>query len=521
MMLFYGEDMKKLKSFTLIYMCFCLCLSLVSCSNKDYSDKSIVFATNEAVSTFDPQLCKTSAEITIATNSFEGLLTKDEHGNIVNGMAESYSISDNQKIYTFKIRGNMMWSDGETPLTAADFEFGIKRAVAKETESPYVSALYSIKNAEKINKGKAKKSALGVKADGNTLTITLSRADDGFLETLTRPMCFPCNEEYFNSTSGKYGLSNKYIISNGAYSINYYNTDTKTVIIQNNEDYKGEYAGIPKQITINYSEEYDDIYSDFESEEIDMGVIECSYLKSLNDMGNKSELYYNTNYCLYMSKKLVSSSGNILNKALSLDIDSGSLAKNITDYYNSVNGIIPSVNTLGGRSYRHKAGSVTMPEYNVKKAEKLLGDFDLAAESLNGLSIYYPSGEDKLALISNLIVQNWQKDLNVYINSAEEEQNTILEKIKSGEILIAVIPVSSENNSAISSFNSLKELGIVEGVGDISATELFKKEQQLIDDGVIYPVLSIPTAVSHTKDISGFSASDDGKIIDFRFIKKA
>ena len=46
----------------------------------------------------------------------------------------------------------------------------------------------------------------------------------------------PCNEEFFNSTGGRYGLSNKYIISNGAYSIDYYNTDTKTVVIQNNEN---------------------------------------------------------------------------------------------------------------------------------------------------------------------------------------------------------------------------------------------------------------------------------------------
>lgn len=513
--------MKKIKSFILIYMCFLICLSLVSCGGNDYSEKSIVFATNDSVSTFDPQLCKTSAEITIATNSFEGLLTKDENGKIVNGMAQSYTVSDDKKVYTFKIREGMIWSDGETPLTAADFEFGIKRAVMKVTASPFASALYSIKNAEKINKGKAKLSSLGVKADSNTLTITLNKADEGFLETLTRPMCFPCNKEFFDSTSGKYGLSNKYIISNGAYSINYYNTDTKTVIIQNNEDYKGENSGIPKQITVNYSEEYEDIYSDFKSKEIDIGAIECGYLKSLDDMGNKSKFYYNTNYCLYLSKKLVAQNGVVLNKALSLDINKGSIEKNITDYYNAVEGIIPAVNTLGGNAYRDTVGAVKMPEYNAKKAQKLLGNFDEAAKVLNELSIYYPKDDEKLALISNLIVQGWQKDLNLYINSLAEEQSVILSKIKSGEILMAIVPVSSENNSAVSSFNSLKQFEI-ETVGEkTSAKKLFEKEQKLIDDGIIYPVLSIPTAVSYSENISGFSASDDGKTVDFRFIKKS
>lgn len=516
--------LKKIKTFIILYICFCLCLSLVSCKNDDYSDKSIVFATNESVSTFDPQLARTSAEITVASNSFEGLLTKDEHGDIVNAAIESYAILNDEKtVYSFKIKDGLVWSDGETPLTAADFEFGIKRAVSPETESPYVSALYSIKNAEKINKGKKNVSTLGVSADNdkNTLIIKLEYADDGILETLTRPMCFPCNEEYFYSTSGKYGLSNKYIISNGAFSINYYNPDTKTVIIQRNDDYEGEYGAIPKQITVNYSESYEDIYSGFQAKEIDVGRIECGYLKSLDESGFKSELYYNTNYCLYMSEKLVSSSGSNLNKALSHDIDSGTLQKNITDYYKQISGIIPAVNLFEGKSYRSMAGSVKFPEYNKSKAEKLLGSFDSASEKLNGLSVYYPNEDERLALISNLIVQGWQKDLNVYINSSEEKTENILSKIKSDEISMAIIPILSENNSAVTSLNSLYELKIGKNAEGYSATELLDSEQNLVDKGIIYPLLSIPVAVSYSSEISGFSASSDGKIVDFRFIKKS
>lgn len=513
--------MKKLKSFIILYMCFCLCLSLVSCGENDYFDESIVYTTVDSVSTFDPQLCKTPAEISIATNSFEGLMTKDENGNVVKGMAESYTVSDDKKTYTFKIREGMMWSNGETEVSAKDFEFGFERAVLKDTESPYVSSIYCIKNAEKINKGKADMSTLGVSANGDYLTIVLEKADEGFLETLTYPMCFPCNEEYFYSTSGKYGRSNKYIISNGAYSINYYNTDTKTAIIQRNDDYVGEFGGIPAQITINYGEKQEDIYSYFEAKEIDIGSVDCSYLASLSEMGFKSELYYNTNYCLYMSKKLVSSSGSDLKRALSLDIDSGSLDKNVSDYYGVVKGIIPSVNMLGGFVYRNEVGDVKKPEYNPQKAKSLLGNFDNATDMLNGLYLYYPSENEKLSLISNLIVQGWQKDLNVYINSKPQSEETIVSDVTSGEILIAIIPISSKNNSAISSYNTLKEYGIVsEIVIDDSASELFEKEQSLVDSGVIYPILSIPNAVAYAENISGFSATDDGKIIDFRFIKK-
>lgn len=513
----------KLKNYLTLCLCFCLCFLTTSCIGDDYKDKSIVFATGQTVSTFDPQLAKTSAEVTIATNSFEGLLTKDAAGNIVNGCAESYTVNSDKTIYTFKIRDDLMWSDGETKLTAKDFEFGIKRAVMPETESPYVSVLFSIKNAQNINKNNADINSLGVIADdtANTVTITLETPDDGIFETLTKPLCFPCNQTFFEETAGKYGLKSKYIISNGAYSIDYFNTDTKTVIIQKNSEYKGVNKGIPKAITINYLEEFDSIYESFKTNELDMCEIECSYLPSLDELGNKSQLFYNTNYCLYISDKLGDNYGANLNKALMLAIDSGAIKNNITDYYKSVGGLIPDVNLFGAQSYRKQVSNVSLLEYNIENAEKELLNYESASEILNELSIYYPTGDSKVALISDLIVQGWQRDLNVFVNSHEETLENILSKVKNDEINMAIIPVSSENNDAIASFNSLNDLNICERKNANNADELFKLEQQLIDDGLIYPILSIPTAINHTNNINGFCASDDGKIIDFRYIKKS
>lgn len=515
------KELKKLKSVMLIYMCFCLCLSLISCGEKDYSGKTVNFATYDNVSTFDPQLAKTSAEITIASNCFENLFVKDENGEIKNGMVKSYTVSKDEKIYTFTLRTDAVWSDGETKVSAKDFEFGIKRAIKPETASPYVSALYSIKNAEKINKGKAKLENLGVKAEENTLTIRLHEKDDGFIETLTKPLCAPCNEEFFNSTTGKYGLSNKNIISNGSFCITYHNTETRTVIISNNEDYNGSYKAIPKSVQISYGDDYKDIYSAFGNDEADIGTIECSYMESLSEKGNKNKLFYNTNYVLYLSDKLVSSSGTDLRQVLTADIDIGALKANITDYYKTESGIIPSINIIDGKVYRDTVGNVTAKKYNAKKAQKLLGDFDAACEVLNGQSVFYPANNEKIALLCNLLVQGWQKDLNLYINSKEETSDNIANLIKNDEILMAIIPVTSENNSAVSSFNSLSKLKIVKNADGYSAKKLFKAEQKLIDSGTIYPIVSIPTSISLTNKIDGFVSSADGKVLDFRFIKKS
>ena len=424
--------MKKLKTFVIIIMCLCLGFSGVSCSNKDYSDKTVVFATVDSVSTFDPQLCETSAEISIATNSFEGLMTKNENGEVVNGAIESYETNASKTVYTFKIKDSLVWSDGETVLSAADFAFGIKRAILKETESPFASALFCIKNAKAVNKGEKSLDALGVYSnnENNTLTIELNESNEGFLEILTKPMCFPCNEAFFYKTNGKYGLSNKYIISNGAFSINYYNPDTKTAIIQRNDDYKGDFGAVPKQITINYNENYEDIYNDFQLNEVDVAVIDSSYIKSLEELDVNSKLFYNTNYCLYMSESLVSKYGNDLNRALSVAISYDSIKKNISDSYKEAEGIVPQPNLYENRNYRNIVGNVSLPQSSITEAQKILGDYDAACEMLNGLSIYHPEDNERLSLISNIIIQGWQKDLNLYINSTADTQESILYKIK-------------------------------------------------------------------------------------------
>lgn len=509
-----------LKKAIVFLISICVCLSVCSCSSSKYSDKTVYFATKDSVSTLDPQLASTSAEITVASNCFEGLLTKNSDGKIVEGMAKKYSVSADKKTYTFTIRDDAVWSDGETKVTADDFLFGLQRTVKKSTNSPYVSSVFSIKNAKSINDGKTSMSKLGVVANGNTLTINLAKVDDGFLETLTKPLCFPCNREFFESTNGKYGLSKKDTLFNGAFYVSTYNKDEKNVLIYRNSEYNGEYYAVSQAISINYSEDYEDIYTNFEKNQIDVGTIECDYIKGLEAQGNSTKLFYNTNYVLYMSGDLKSSSGTDLRKALVTDIDYNTIKTNTTDYYKTVNGIIPSINTLDGKNYRDTVGGINHIEFNLKKAQKSLGDYNHAKEGLTDKFIYYPENNEKLELLSNLIVQGWQKDLDVFVNSKALDLTKIQNDVKSGEILMAILPVSGENNSAISSFNSLYDLKISENADGYSINKLYSTEKKLISSYKIYPLVSIPTAISIESDISKVNTSADGKIIDFRYITK-
>ncbi|NLJ98889.1 MAG: hypothetical protein GX320_06455 [Tissierellia bacterium] len=70
----------------------------------------------------DPALAQGTHESWILENVFEGLMTFDENGELVEGMAESYELSEDELTYTFTLRDGITWSNGD-PVTAEDFEF--------------------------------------------------------------------------------------------------------------------------------------------------------------------------------------------------------------------------------------------------------------------------------------------------------------------------------------------------------------------------------------------------------------
>ena len=96
----------------------------------------------------------------IVRDMFEGLTIYDPHGKVIPGVAESWTLSDDGTVYTFKLREAANWSDGK-PVTANDFVFAYRRMEDPKEAAEYANILYPIKNAEAINGGKAAVDTLG------------------------------------------------------------------------------------------------------------------------------------------------------------------------------------------------------------------------------------------------------------------------------------------------------------------------------------------------------------------------
>ena len=113
----------------------------------------LIFVNGAEPETLDPSIITGQPEGRIVNALFEGLTTFDSQGKSGPGAAESWRVSEDGKLYTFKIRPDAKWSDGR-PLTASDFVESWKRTLSPETAASYNYQLFYLKNAQAFCRGK-------------------------------------------------------------------------------------------------------------------------------------------------------------------------------------------------------------------------------------------------------------------------------------------------------------------------------------------------------------------------------
>lgn len=170
--------------------------------------------------TLDAHKTSTVSEAHLLRDLSEGLVIHHINGRVVPGVAESWTLAPDGKTYTFKLRANAKWSNGD-PVKAGDFVYSLRRITNPETGAKYANMLYPILNAEKINKkGEgARLEDLGVKAlDDHTLEIALERPTPYFLELLTHQTGLPVHPPSVEKF-GKDFVKPENWVSNGAYAL--------------------------------------------------------------------------------------------------------------------------------------------------------------------------------------------------------------------------------------------------------------------------------------------------------------
>ena len=202
------------------------------------SDLNVMVET--PVESLDPQIATDGTSFEVIANYTDGLMQMDADGKAVEALAESYEVSDDGTVYTFHIREDANWINGE-PVTAADFVFAWQRAVDPDVASEYsymLSDIGQVKNAAEIIAGEKDKSELGVTAvDDKTLKVELNVPVSYFTSLMYFPTFYPVNEAFFTECGDTFATSPDTVLSNGAFVMDDYEPAATAFHLTKNEDY--------------------------------------------------------------------------------------------------------------------------------------------------------------------------------------------------------------------------------------------------------------------------------------------
>ena len=176
---------------------------------------------NFDVTTLDYVYNNKSSNGDYTSNFIEGLLTQDSHGNLMAGMATEWAPNEDASEWTFTIRDDAVWSTSQGEeydyVTAEDFVTGLKHAADSKSETLSLVADLIV-GLREYSEGTGTWEDVGIKADGNTLTYTLTGPCGYFDGMTTYSILYPINAEFLESKGSDFGaVTPDSILYNGCY----------------------------------------------------------------------------------------------------------------------------------------------------------------------------------------------------------------------------------------------------------------------------------------------------------------
>ena len=193
-------------------------LSLTACGS---GSNSFTWFVDSIPANLDPQVASSASDIIACENLYSGLVRRTPDGSLAPELCERWEVSADRLTYTFYLKDGLTYTaskgdPSDYAITAEDFVFAFQRMFLPGTNSPYAVEFSALENSAAVLAGQKPASALGVTAaEPLKLVFRLSSPDETFLSKLTLPGAMPCDEAFFDSTRGTYGLTSASTLSSG------------------------------------------------------------------------------------------------------------------------------------------------------------------------------------------------------------------------------------------------------------------------------------------------------------------
>ena len=394
--------------------------------------KEIVYNLGIDPRTIDPALNHALDGAQVDINIFDGLLRMSYSDKPEAACAESWEVSDDGLTWTFHLRENLKWSDGEK-LTAQHFKDGFLRAIDPETGSPYANLTYFIKNAKAFYDGKASRDEVCISApDERTLVIQLEHHNPLMLEYMAFQLFVPARMDVVNENPRGWAARPDTLVCNGAFMLESWRHGDggEIVLVKNPHYWDAENVKIDRLrfVLINDS---NTAYAAFRTGRIDyMSSVPNQMVPVLLKTGAVRALpILGTAFCGFNVTRKPLDDVRV-RKALSLAIDRKTITEKVllagqTPATGVICGSIPG--TTDAQDFRTEGGAFLPEHADPDEARRLLAEAGYPdGKGFPKISFKYPSSPTGKQF-GEVLQGMWKQVLGIEVELLNEEWKVFLE----------------------------------------------------------------------------------------------
>lgn len=486
------------------------------------SDKKILYLNNGIEPTsFDPPIGFNAASYNALNNLMEGLTRLDAEHVPQPAIAEKWEISDDGLVYTFHIRENANWSNGD-PVTAEDFVFAWKRLLDPDTASPAAFLGYFIKGGEAFNNGEGSADDLGLKAvNEKTFEVTLESPTGFFLNLISNPAFFPVNHKVAQENPEWHTEADTYV-SNGPFKLKEWNHDQNFVFERNPEYWDADNVKLDEVHWAMVNDSNTE-YQMYESGQLDSSGIPADLAETLLE---SDDIFYEEQAGTHFYRFNVTMEpfqNKNIRKAFALAVNQEDIVNYITKTLQKpAYGFVSyGFKDANGNDFRETNGDLI--KYDPEEAKKLLeqGMEEEGYSELPKITLSYNTSDQNKA-IAEYLQEQFKTVLGVEVELSNTEWNVFLEDQKALKLqfsrssfladygdpvnfLESFITDSSMNRTGWSNekYDELIRLSKQEVDEQKRFDYLYEAEQILFDEMPIFPMHFYNQIVLLNPDVTG------------------
>lgn len=324
---------------------------------------------NEPTS-FDPSIGFNAVSWNALNNLMEGLTRLNDKHEPVEATAEKIDISEDGLTYTFTIREDAKWSNGDS-VTANDFVFGWLHMLDPNTASPAAFLAYFIEGAEAYNNGEGAAEDVAIKAvDDKTFEVKLTAPTEAFLNIITNPSFFPVNEKVATDNPEWFTEADSFV-GNGPFKLVQWDHDVKFVFEKNEHYWDADTVKLDK-VEWAMVNDTNTEYQMYQANELDVSDIPSELADSLMDSDEVSIMDQAGIYFYRFNTTKEPFTNQKVRQAFAKAVDQQEIVEFVTK-----NGEKPAHGFVSygfagpdGNEFRDTNGKLV--EYNAEEAKKLL-----------------------------------------------------------------------------------------------------------------------------------------------------